>query len=391
MKEKISFLFKFYKIFLALITIPVFICNSCTGNENPISEIKNKGSIINKARHFNLQKTDSCTILTIMDPWQGAQGITMVYYLVTKGKKISVPENNSRIIEIPLERIICMSTTHIAMVSALDEEDKIVGISGSGYVYNDKIQKRIDAGLTYDIGYETGMNNELIIKLAPDLIMLYGIGGESSGYTSKIEELGLLSVFNADYLEPDPLGKAEWIKLFGVLFQKEEMADSIFISISYSYDSLKHFISKNALTRPSVLLGLPFKDTWFISPGNSYICTLISDSGGRYLWEETESEVSLPYGFESVFVRSLEADYWLNIGSINSKKEISALDSKLTDIPSYKSGMLYNNNRRMTSEGGNDYWESGILNPQVILKDIASIIHPELFVNYQLYYYKKIE
>jgi iron complex transport system substrate-binding protein len=136
---------------------------------------------------------------------------------------------------------------------------------------------------------------------------------------------------------------------------------------------------------------MPFRDIWYISPGNSYISKLIKDAGGEYLWENTVSDVSLAYGLESIYLQSLKADYWLNIGSVTSKNEISSFDPRFQAIPSFRNGNLFNNNRRITPDGGNDYWESGTLNPHIILKDIASILHPGLFRDYELTYYRKIE
>jgi iron complex transport system substrate-binding protein len=211
------------------------------------------------------------------------------------------------------------------------------------------------------------------------------------GYISKLRELGTQAMFNADYLEEDPLGKAEWIKLFGALFCKEKMADSIFTSVVASYNQIKEYVKQNASEIPDVLLGLPFRDAWYISPGNSYISRLIEDAGGSYLWHDTESSVSMPYGLEDVFMRSLEADYWLNTGTAGSKKEIASIDQRLKNLPCFINGNLYNNNKRISPEGGNDYWESGALYPDLILKDIATILHPELFRNRALFYYRKIE
>jgi iron complex transport system substrate-binding protein len=139
------------------------------------------------------------------------------------------------------------------------------------------------------------------------------------------------------------------------------------------------------------MLGLPFKDTWFISPGNSYISKLIYDAGGNYLWKDIKSSVSLPYTLENVWLQSANADYWLNTGSAASKSEIEAFDPRLAEISSFKKGKLYNNTNRISPGGGNDYWESGTINPQTILRDIASILHPEYFKNYYLVYYRKIE
>ena len=376
-----------------ILLIPVIILDSCSvRNDKQKETISDQSSVaIVNAERFTLQKTDSCTIVTIIDPWQGADGIEQEYYLVKRGDKSPSSNNNSQIIYVPLKKIICTSTTHLAMITALGMEDAIAGVSGTGLIYDNKILSKVDKGLISDIGYDSGINSELIIKILPDLVMMYGIGGESAGYIAKIRELGIKVMFNADYLETDPLGKAEWIKLFGALFCREEMADSIYSSIENLYNQTKTNISNNTKRRPLVLLGMPFRDIWYISPGNSYISKLIKDAGGEYLWENTVSDVSLAYGLESIYLQSLKADYWLNIGSVTSKNEISSFDPRFQAIPSFRNGNLFNNNRRITPDGGNDYWESGTLNPHIILKDIASILHPGLFRDYELTYYRKIE
>ena len=164
-----------------------------------------------------------------------------------------------------------MSTTHTAMISALGETASVCGFSGTGFLYDTVLRANVDKGLIHDVGYEDNLNKELILKLDPDLVIVYGVGSESSGYIGKLREMGIRILFNADYLEEDPLGKAEWIKLFGSLFSKEEMADSIFRYTEEQYINLRNFISGNSETRPEVMLGLPFRDTWYVSPGNSYI------------------------------------------------------------------------------------------------------------------------
>jgi iron complex transport system substrate-binding protein len=263
-------------------------------------------------------------------------------------------------------------------------------MSGTGFIYSAALNSRAKEGLIADVGYEANLNKEMILKIRPDITMIYGVGSESSGYVGKIEELGIRVIYNADYLETDPLSKAEWIKLFGALYDKEVKADSIYKEEVKNYNQLKTFISGKIAYRPKVMLGLPFKDTWYISPGNSFISKLIGDAGGEYLWSDTESAVSMPYGIENVYMRALTADFWLNIGSISSKDEIAIVDERLTSLNCFIMGNLYNNNRRVTDMGGNDYWESGSLNPHLILKDIATILHPELFSTNELLYYRKI-
>ena len=372
------------KKYFRLSLIAAALAVSCSNNEN--NHLQEKGvdnnSVVSRAGRFSLEKTDSCTLLIITDPWQGAKDIKQVYYLVDRKKKLIEPADPDSIIYVPVEKMICMSTTHVAMVSALGHIDAIVGVSGAGYTFNGTVQ---------DVGYEAGMNNELILSLSPDLIMMYGIGSESAGYLAKVQELGIKVMFNADYLENDPLAKAEWIKLFGALFCEEEKADSLFRTISMSYDQIKSYVEKNTDEKPDVLLGLPFRDTWFISPGDSYAARFIADAGGNYLWHDTKSSVSMPYSIEDVFIRSLKADFWINTGSAVSKKEITSLDPRLEKIPAFQTGNLYNNNKRVSPSGGNDYWESGILQPHLILRDIAAILHPGLFPGYELYYYRKLD
>lgn len=348
------------------------------------------GNRIERAERFTLVQKNRWTEVKIIDPWQGATGVNQIYYLVERGSVLPGGVDSSAVIFVPLKKIICMSTTHLAMISALGEEQTIAGVSGTNFIYSPAIIKNVEKGLVVDVGYEANLNKELILKISPDLIMIYGIGSESSGYLGKIKELGIKVIINADYLETDPLSRAEWIKLFGALYCKENLADSLYKSEVDEYTRLKSFIVQKTTNKPKVLLGLPFKDTWYISPGNSFISKLINDAGGDYLWMDTESSVSMPFGLENVYLRGLKADYWLNIGSVSSRNEISNVDPRLDDLPCFKNDNLFNNNNRITVNGGNDYWESGSLYPHLLLKDIATILHPELFSDHELIFYKKI-
>jgi iron complex transport system substrate-binding protein len=369
------------------------VVNACTGRAG--FREPNKANVISNgvryAERFEIQHKKGYSILTVKNPWQGAKNVSETYFLVQNGKDVPAGIDSLKVIRVPINKIICMSTTHLAMISVLHEEKTIKGVSGTDFLYEKKLGELIESQKIADVGYEDNLNKEIVIQIAPDLVMVYGIGSESAGYMSKLKELGIKIIFNADYLETNPLGKAEWIRVFGALYDKENEADSIFSVVSEKYNSLKSFINANIKDKPSVFLGLPWKDTWFISPGNSYICNLISDAGGDYLWKDVKSEISMPFGIENVYVRAIHADYWLNISSANSREEIISVDNRLGELPSFKKGNTFNNNNRVTSKGGNDYWESGSINPQIILKDIASILHPGLFPGYEFYYYKKIE
>lgn len=381
------------RVFLHCIPFIILILIGC--NRKKIKELPEDkvfgNNLILKAQRISIEKVDGYSRVTVINPWQGADNINLVYNLVRRDSLFPSDLDSSDVIFVPVRSIVCMSTTHVAMISVLGEDNTVSGVSGPGYVYSESLTARIDAGQIADVGYDSGLNKELILSIAPDLVMMYGIGSESAGYVGKIKELGIKVVFNADYLETDPIGKAEWIKLFGALYCKENLADSIFNSELMLYENIRSYISENTTVKPKILLGLPYKDTWYISPGNSFISKIIADSGGDYIWKETESSVSMPYGIENVYMGALKADFWLNIGSIKSKNEIDAVDPRLTKLPCYKKGNLFNNNNRVTMKGGNDYWERGTVFPHLILKDIAAVIHPELFKEHELFFYQKIK
>lgn len=376
-----------------LICLLAICISACTGNngEKNNRKVPSERQDVSQAERFKLDKRNGYTVLTINNPWQGANNINQVFHLLRRGSKLPEGLDSSMVIIVPVKKIICMSTTHVAMISALGEENSIAGVSGPRFIFKKSLIDKVEKGMIEDVGFEANLNKELIIRISPDLIMMYAIGSESAGYVGKLKELGVKVLFNADYLETDPLSRAEWIKLFGALYCKERMADSIYANEVEAYNKMKSFISRNISSKPKVLLGLPFKDTWFVSPGNSFISKMISDAGGDYLWKNTESSISMPFGIENVYMSAITADYWLNIGSVNTKNEISIVDQRLEGLPCFKNGNLYNNNKLITTNGGNDYWETGSIYPHVILKDMASILHPGLFDDYELCYYQKIK
>ncbi len=364
---------------------------SCSGNRNHYEGNSDQRSVtaIRYAGRLLIEKRDSFTVVTIKDPWQGARNVLQEWYLAPAGVKVPAADP-SRIIRVPVRTIICMSTTHLAMIRAINEERSLVGASGTDFLYDSTLLALAANGQIREVGYDDNLNKELITSLSPDLVMVYGVGSESAAYTGKLTEMGIKVLFNADYLEDDPLGKAEWIKLFGALYCREKMADSIFLHTESEYNSLKEKISGDAGRRPTVLLGLPYRDTWFISPGNSYISRLIADAGGEYIWKDTNSDHSMPYGIENVYTRALEADFWINPGSAKSIDEIISLDKRMAGLKCVKEGNVFNNNKRSNSHEGNDYWENGALSPHLVLKDLAAILHPYPDFENELVYFRKL-
>ncbi|MCI0522954.1 MAG: ABC transporter substrate-binding protein [Bacteroidales bacterium] len=379
---------RFSFILLAAI-LALYSCNS-SDNSGKISADAQR-AVKTKATRFSLEEKDDITRLVINDPWQNASGEQLVFYLVPHGEVIPAKISPENVIRVPVSRMICMSTTHLAALSALGATDVIAGASGTNLVYDASLRKSIEEGIIPDVGYEGSLDRELIVALRPDLLMAYGVSASSSEQMRKMSDMGVKVIFNADYLEEHPLARCEWIKIFGLLTGKKEKADSLYSAVTENYLRLAEMVRDSSESRPAVLLGAPWEDVWYISPSNSYIGSLISDAGGQYLFDDLTAPNSLPFAVEAVFRRATRADVWINPGTAGSLDEIAEYDHRMTKLAVYKSGSVWNNRNRMTPAGGNDYWETAVVRPDLLLSDLISILHPRLLPDHELWYFMKLK
>ncbi|HWR74289.1 MAG TPA: ABC transporter substrate-binding protein [Bacteroidales bacterium] len=375
-----------------ILIIPVlFFCSCSNGNRKAEGRQNKTAASVYTASRFRIDDFNEFRRLTVFDPWQNSSGNELVYYLAPHNVPLPDSISETQVVRVPVKRMVCMSTTHIAMLSALDEGGIIVGVSGTGLVYDSLIRAVVASGRIPDVGYESNLDKELIVSLRPDLLMAYGVGVSSAEYLRKLSEMGVKVMYNADYLEEHPLARCEWIKVFGILTGREEKADSLFREVSAAYSSLADMVRSAVKDKPDVLLGAPWEDVWYISPANSYTGRLISDAGGRYLFDDLTEPNSVPYSVEAVFRRATEAAFWFNPGTAESLNDIAVSDQRMTRLPVFASGSVWNNRNRMTPSGGNDYWEGAVVHPDLLLRDIVSILHPELLPDYKQLYFKRLE
>lgn len=366
-----------------------FLLLFLTGCSNLKSKQQEKESTNGYARNFQIEDNDPVKKLTVYNPWEKAQNISLEYYLLNK--KHAVPDSLSgkKIIRTPVERVICLSTTHIAYLDVLNETDAVVGISGRRYISNEKIRKKTAASEVVDAGYGQNLNFELIVSQKPDLVMAYGVGSEVTSYTLKLEELGIPVVMVAEYLEKSPLGKLEWIKFVGTLFEKEKEAVEFFNEAEQEYLALEKMAAGQP-NKPKVLVGSPYKDSWWVPGANSYMANLIKDAGGDYLGKANPSHESYVISFEHALAWAGEADVWINMGNMSSKEEIRLADNRFANFGVFNNGKLYNNTKRLSEHGGNDFWESGTVYPHLVLRDLMLIFHPAL-IDAEMVYYQEIK
>jgi len=362
----------------------------CRSNNN-VSPTSQKALFNEYAKGFEIFYTDSCTLLRVYNPWQGAKNVDYNYFFVDSTKHFYVkPNDNTEVFKTPIKRLVCLSTTHIAYIDELKETSTIIGVSGISFVNSSSLISRIKNGEVKDVGYDQNLNYELIVSLRPDAVLCYGVGAESVGYLLKLKELGIKLIFIGEYLEDNPLGKAEWIKAFGAILNLKNRADSSFKSIMIEYKNAAKLV-QSVKTKPKVFLNLPYKDSWYFPGGSNYFIKMVEDAGGEYLFKSLEGSKSYTINFEKAVETGMNADVWLNPGAAYNIADIKQSDERLLSLLPVKNGRVYNNNLRSTSTGGNDFWESGVVYPNLVLKDLIYILHPDLLPNHKFYYYRKIE
>jgi len=368
-------------LFLALIMV------ACGNRQENINEFVSDVYTPVYARGFSISGAEGkrSTLLTVSNPWQGADRVVVSLFISRDGEP--VPDGfEGQVIYGDAARVITMSSTQIAMLDAIGESRKVVGVSGLGFISSPGIRSRRDS--IGDVGYDSNFNYELIMSLDPDIVLLYGVNG-ASPVESKLRELDIPFIYIGDYLESSPLGKAEWMVALAEIVGRRDDGEKHFKEIAQSYNSLKELVSNAVEDVPKVMLNAPYGDTWFMPAEDNYSVQLIRDAGGEYIYGRNRSGISVPIDIEEAYMLCSDADIWLNPGSAGTLAELAVACPKFTDTDCFRSGHIFNNTRRSTSGGGNDYYESGVVNPDMVLRDLVKIFHPGL-VHEEFVYHKQL-
>lgn len=285
------------------------------------------------------------------------------------------------VLERPLDNIVCMSSSQVAGLAAIGADSVISAVSGIKYISNPAIRARAEAdghlaggqSRVYDIGYESSLDYERVLKLNPDIVLTYTVSGAEPQYITRLRSLGVRVLVLHDHLEDHPLARAEYIRLYGALTGRQALADSIFEEISSRYGALAARPDENS-DRVKVLLNVPYGDAWYIPGEESYMARLIRDAGGEVLGARQGTSISGTVTLEQAYGLSQEADIWLNPGPFRTRKELGNAHHAFPMFGPLKNGKpIYNNTLRTTPEGGNDFWESGSVRPDLILEDLIRI------------------
>lgn len=379
------------KIFGAriLFLTALFLVFSCKENTSRTAE--NNTTVTNQvqyAKGFSIEKYDGFSVVNVINPWPNS---TKKYTYILKEKGGIVPDSLQQFnsISVPIKTIVVTSTTHIPSLEMLEVEKSLVGFPNLDYISSEKVRYLIEKGKVKELGQNQSLNTEVIINLAPDVLIGYGIDNKNPTLDN-LEKSGLKIMLNGDWNEQTPLGKAEWIKFFGVLYGKEKMADSIFKNIEKEYHNTVELVKKTT-KKPTVLAGDIFEGTWYLPKGTSWGSQLIKEAGGQYLWEKTNGTGSLALSFEVVFEKAKEADFWITSGQFSTAKEMQKANPHYNQFAAFQNKKVYSFNNKKGKTGGILYYELAPNRPDIVLKDLVWIFHPELLPDYKPFFFEQIK
>ncbi len=275
------------------------------------------------------------------------------------------------------------------MAVELNAEDRIAAFPSKGYLYSKKLRGRMESGDIESIGTRRSVDTERLIDLKVDLLLGNGMNSGPGGTEQFLKRAGIPSLGILAWKEEHPLGRLAWIRVFGVLTGHRTLADSILEKRSLHYDSLKKEVG-SVSDGPKVLCNAPHKGTWHIPGGESYMARLIRDAGGDHPWPDDQHTGGVPKSLEEVIARGKDADVWLNPGSAKDLRDVASVDDRITEFKAFSKRKVYNNDARVTEAGGNDFWESGPLHPELLLSDLIHIFHPDMNPEWELHYYRRL-
>jgi len=347
---------------------------------------------IKYADGFNIEKTsDGISIIKITSPWPESES-EFTYALIPKEKLARIRINKDAydaIIPIPVEKIVVTSTTHIPALEALGIEDALVGFPDTEYISSEKTRKRIDSGFVKELGKNESMNTEMLIELQPDVVIGFSISSANKTYET-IQRSNIPVVYNGDWMEKTPLGKAEWIKFFAPFVGKESEATTIFNAIEKEYVAAKT-LAATANQKPTVISGAMYKDIWYLPGGKSWAAQFLTDANAYYLWESNEETGSLSLSWESVLERGKSADYWIGPAQFATYNSMSAASQHYEQFDAFSTKKVFTFSSTKGPTGGLIYYELAPQRPDLVLKDLIHILHPSLLPEHQTVFFKALQ
>ena len=376
----------FPRIILSLLLLAFFGCKQNNGiSGDTMASSKNS---IQYAKGLKIYKHLGFSIVKITNPWPEAKE-SFTYILQEKNGIVPDSLKQFPTISIPIQSIVVTSTTHIPALELLGVKNTLVGFPDTDYISSVKTRKLIDAGKVREVGANESLNTEVLMDLKPDVIIGFGLNN-SNPTLDNLQKSGLKVMLNGDWTEQSPLGKAEWIKLFGALYGLDSKANTLFSKIEKEYNSTLA-LAKKATTKPTVLSGAMYQKIWYVPQCESWASLFLKDAQSNYLWSNTKGTGSLVIPFEVILDKAKNADFWIAPGDYSSLKQMSDSNPHCSQFASFRNKQVYSYAVNKGAKSGIIYFEWSPTRPDWVLKDLIKIFHPELLPHHKLFFFTKLE
>ncbi len=372
---------------ITLLTVTLLFI-SCQQKQKNNKETNSPQSYIRYATGLSIQKYDDFSIVTVSSPWPTSD--KNYTYILHKQSAI-IPDSLQKYsaIQVPIQSIVVTSTTHIPALELLRVEDKLIAFPNTDYISSEKTRTLIETGKIREIGTNQSLNTEVLLDMQPEVIIGFGVDGEKKTYDN-LQRNGLKILYNGDWTEQHPLGRAEWIQLFGVLFGLEQKADAVFKTIEEDYLQAKALV-QNINQKPTIFSGSVYQDQWYLPQGKSWAAQFLENAGGNYLWAASAGTGSLSLSFETVFETAQKADFWIGPGQFTSFEQLEKANPNYKYFKAVQNKKVYSFSTKKGKTGGVIYYELASNRPDLVLKDLIKILHPEMLPEYELFFFEKLK
>lgn len=380
---------------LVLISVVLAGLQACkdpgTSSEDIQAQVVKDSSEVRYARRFAIRREKDFTLVYLFGDRRNYD-TTATYVLYSNPEVARAQPVKGIYLKSPCTRIAALSSIYATMFCELGVPGSLAAIDNIDYVNNPLVINKFKAGELKELMKTPQIDLEKTIVLKPDVVFTFGMGEGDKDRDKRFDQTRIPMAISVDHLEESPLARAEWIKFFAAFVNRSAQADSIFNLVEQNYENLRSIAAKTT-RRPTVFSELKYSDFWYMPGGKSYVACLLKDAGADYLWRDDPNTGSLPLSFEQVFAKAGPADYWINLSTLKTKKELLGFESRYAEFKAFKTGNLYNNTRYTNSKGYSNYWETGMIYPDRILSDLVQIFHPGLKdeLHSELYYYERIE
>jgi len=363
----------------------LFFIISC--QKEPVSEAKSE-----RAEHFRVDSYNGYKVLSVKEAWDGDSEKHRWLLLDSAFGTAELPDSLKNLpqIKIPVKKAVVLSTTAIAFMERLGALEQVAAVENRNLIYSEKMQKLIDSLAIKEAGSGSSLDLETLLVLQPDVVLTFGTGSSVYDDYPRLKTAEIPAVLTAEWMESHPLARFEWLKFFGILFGKENEADSIFTQTLEKYRELAE-LARNATQKPTVLTGYPQGSEWHAGGGNSYFARFLRDAGAKYIWENTPKTGILTLNIEEALQNGMQAEFWLHPSLWTSKAEIMQNEPRMDMLPLWQNGKIYQSSKRIGKNGSRDFYESAVAYPDLVLADLIFIFHPEILPEHKFIYYEPLK